>query len=65
MNAYKYLNKIISKSFFLIIPIFFIGCSNVKDLEMRVAKLETEVETIAGHKDKVTGKQINEELDWD
>jgi len=46
MNTYKYLNKIISKSFFLIIPIFFIGCSNVKDLEMRVAKLETEVASL-------------------
>jgi len=47
MNAFQYITKTISKTFSLLFALFFIGCSsNVKDLEMRVAKLETEVASL-------------------
>ena len=47
MNAFKYMINNITKTFYLLLAILIVGCStNVKDLEMRVAKLETEVASL-------------------
>ncbi len=47
MNAFKYMINNITKTFYLLLTILIVGCStNVKDLEMRVAKLETEVASL-------------------